>query len=242
MRDHEEIRQQIAAYALDALGAAERAAAERALIEHLPGCEECSAAMLEFREVAGALALGAAPRGAPEGLEARLLGTIRREAHPTVEPAPARGRAFRAAMVAAAVALGASAALNAALVARVDGLQDRERDLRRAMAVASDPRSRPVTLRGPDGSLVLSLRPDGKASLLGRIPGPPEGRVFELWLLRDGIPVAVTAFRPRNGIVALEVTVDGAGATGAAITVERAMVAAPTGAPLYAGTIASQRW
>jgi anti-sigma-K factor RskA len=70
---HEEYKEMLAAYALGALETAEA----RALEEHLGGCTDCRAEVIEWRETAGALALAAAPVEPPTELRARILEGVR---------------------------------------------------------------------------------------------------------------------------------------------------------------------
>lgn len=234
--DHEAIRQAIAAYALDAIDGEERTRVEAELLEHLPGCADCATMMREFRELAGDLAVAAPPRPVPADVERRVVRSIGGE--PAARPAARRGGALRVGAIAAALALGVSVAGNAILAIRAGDAGRRADALARAFSLAGDPESRAVALRGREGAMVLAFRPGGRAVLLGdRIPDPPPGRVLELWLLRDGRPVAVQVFRPDRGLVLVEVRADPEGYEAVAVTVERRMVPAPTGDPVYAGTL-----
>lgn len=235
--DHEAIRQAIAAYALDSIAAAERAAVERELLEHLPGCAECSAMMREFRELSGDLALAAPAALPPTSLETRILSAVREE-----RPAPLRpGRRRMVARVAAAIAilaLGASAALNVALLGRADRADRRAEALAPLLDLAADPLARSVALRGRAGSLSIVFRPGGDAFLVGRdVAEPGAGRVLALWFLDGARPVPVSFFRPRNGDVLVRLAVDPAAFARAAVTEEPGRVPAPTSDPIFEGAL-----
>ncbi len=240
MNTHDRIREGIAAHTLLALDEDERRRVEQELLEHLPGCAECSAAMREFREAAGDLALGVDPVPPSGELDERLLSAVRgeprkRQATPIVSRR--RRLAGRAGVAAAVVALVASAALNVALVQRVDEA-DRDRAALAALVdAASDPRVRSVALRGEAGSVVLVYRPEASAVLVAEALGaPPAGHVYELWFL-DGSAVPVETFVPEEGRVVLALPKNPTGFRGAAITIEKGFVQKPTVEPLYSATL-----
>jgi anti-sigma-K factor RskA len=238
MRDHEAIRQSIAAYALDALDSDERAAIEHELVAHLPGCQECAAMLRDFREVGSELALAAAPRAVSAESERRLFAAIRSDQAALARPARRRGFIVRITAVAAVVALAASLSLNGVLVSRSHRSDASAARLAAAVSVLGDPRAQNVALRGRRGSLLLVYGPGARAVLIGRqVPAPPRGRVFELWLLRGGRTLAVRTFSPSDGRVVLPLELDVSTAKGVAVTIEMGFVRAPTTAPVYAGSL-----
>lgn len=238
MRDHEAIRQFIAAYALDALDSDERAAIEHELVAHLPGCEECSAMLRDFREVGSELALVAPPRAVSADSERRLFAAIRAEHDDAPEPRHRRGFLVRIAAAAAIVALAASLTLNGVLASRSHQSDASAARLAAAVSFLGDPRAQNVVLRGVRGSLLLVYGPGARAVLIGRrVPVPPRGRVFELWLLRGGRTLPLRTFLPSDGRVVLPLEVDVSTASGVAVTIEAGFVRAPTTAPVYAGSL-----
>jgi anti-sigma-K factor RskA len=237
MMTHDAMREAIAAYALDALDPAERAEAEREMLAHLPGCDECLVLMRDLREVSGDLAFAPGPEAVDPALEARILTEIRST---TAAPpaSPKRPFVLRAVGVAAALALVASLGWNAALIDRNQRSADQVAALSVATRLAADPTTRSVALRGANDGMVLLYRPGGKAVLVASgIAAPPEGKVLELWLIADGKPTPVVTFRPDAGIVVVPIDHDPARFAGAAITVEDGFAPAPTTEPIYAGTI-----
>ena len=53
MTDHVQIQEAIAAYVMHAIDPDDRARTEHELLDHLPGCESCSALMRDLRELSG---------------------------------------------------------------------------------------------------------------------------------------------------------------------------------------------
>jgi hypothetical protein len=74
--DHDRVEELLAARALDGLDPEEAALAERALVEHVPGCARCREALDGFSAVAGDLGLLAEPVATPETLDARVKRSL----------------------------------------------------------------------------------------------------------------------------------------------------------------------
>jgi hypothetical protein len=237
MMDHDGIRQAIAAHALDALDPDERGRVERELLEHLPGCDECLTLMRDLREVGGELALGAGAATVSPALEDRILAKVR-EDQPAASKPRRRRNVLRGLVAASVVALVASLGFNAALVGRTDRAERNAKALSAAVQLASDPTTRSVTLRGQSGGMVLLYQPGGKATLIAtNIEPPPSGKVFELWLIKDGRPQPVLTFKPERGSVIVALPINPATFRGVAVTIEEGLVQSPTSEPIYAGNI-----
>ncbi|MGH2829331.1 MAG: anti-sigma factor domain-containing protein [Actinomycetota bacterium] len=235
--DHDAIRHAVAVHALDATDPDERARVDQQLVQHLPGCDDCLRMMRDLREVGGDLALAAGATAVSPSLEGRILETIRNE-QPIVLRQRRRPAATRALAAAAAVALVASVGWNAVLVGRAGRAERRASALSAAVQLASNPETRSVSLRGRSGEMVLLYRPGGKATLIAtNIEAPPAGKLLELWLIKDGKPTPVIAFRPQQGSVLVSVPIDPSAFRGVAVTVEDRFVQRPTTEPIYAGTI-----
>jgi anti-sigma-K factor RskA len=139
---HDDLRELVALYALDALPDAERAAVER----HLDVCPECTGELAAFRAAAAELAYTAPARTAPAALRTRVLAAIDREASATPVPAAAPRPAWNpwwlaAAAILAAVLVGGYAL---ALRAHVNFL---DQELREARAQAETAQRQLVDLR-----------------------------------------------------------------------------------------------
>ena len=230
-----DIHEQIAAYALDALDVSERERFE----EHLAGCERCSRDLSELQSTAASLAWAAEGPEPPGDLRGRILDAARGEAQ--VVP-------FRPKRSWIAPSLGAVAAAAAVLAiglglwaASLSSDLDRERDLRAAEAEAlelvADPSARSIALEGAEGSLVVAA--GGRAALVvcGLVPAP-SGETYAAWVIR-GTPTQAGLFDSggRCTAFALERTV--APGTTVAVTREpKGLVEAPTTDPLFSAQAA----
>jgi anti-sigma-K factor RskA len=239
--EHQQLEETVAALALGALDDADPAT-ERALLEHLAGCDSCRALFNDLREVGADLALAAAPRSVPQAVEERIFEAIR-ERRPRSERVapPRRSIAARLGAAAAAAAIVALFAWNLQLTSRVNTTRTRSEQVARALSLVGAPDAHSATLAGESGSLVFVYRA-GEAMLVGHDVGsPPSGRVLQLWLLRAGVATSVGVFSPSDGLVVVPVSIDPMGFDRVAVTVERGPRGArsPTGSPVYSGSLAS---
>jgi anti-sigma-K factor RskA len=212
------------AYVLGALHDDEHRAFER----HLAGCEACRREVAELRMAAAMLPLAADQVAPPDALRERIMVTVRQEAGaqqaaragPAPVTAPASPAARRTwwrrlrmpaiAPLPAAVAACAVLALGVAggvLLSADDGF--REVDAQ-------------VALSGASGT--LRIEDDGDARLTLRdMPAPPDGRVYQVWLLDEGASPSPTdaLFVPgRDGTARVDVPGDVAGARQVLVTAE----------------------
>ena len=223
-----------AAYAADAVTPDERVRAE----QHLAGCAACRRELAVVREGLAALA-GAVPVQPPAHLRATVLARL--DEVPQLPPLrapeavvvdldarrrsrPRRALVALAAAAAAVVLLGGGALGWTAVQYRAD------RDQARAVAadlgrVVSAPDA--VTVAASSGAdeqwagtrLVVSVQ-QRTAVLLDTGADPaPDGRTYQLWLLRDGRPVPAATFDAEADDPAV-LREDMAGVTGVAVTVE----------------------
>ena len=194
---HDDLRELVALYALDALPETDRAVVER----HLDVCPDCTGELAAFRAAASELAYAAPARQAPAALRVRVLSAIDREAERTgVAPAvvaPARQGTnpwwLAAAAVLATVLVGGYAL---ALRAHV-GFLDQE--LREARAQTAAAQQQLLVVQGQLQGAQFEVRqvrmtagilaaPDVvKVDLRGpATPGPaPAGRAF--WSASRGV-------------------------------------------------------
>ena len=214
------------AYVLGALHDDEQGAFE----QHLAGCEACRREVGELRMAAAMLPLAADQVAPPDALRERIMRTVREEATAQAggprlgaeasdgERAPVRARpswwsrlrmpaiAPLPAALAACVLLALGVA-GGVLLSAGDGF--REVDAQVALAGASG------TLRVED---------DGDARLTLRdMPAPPDGRVYQVWLLEEGESPSPTdaLFVPgRDGTASVDVPGDVAGARQVLVTAE----------------------
>jgi anti-sigma factor RsiW len=226
---HEEARDLIAAYALDALPSEEAVDLE----SHLAACERCRRELAEFRETAALLATAVERREPPAGLREQILRTIR---------PPSRRVAWQSwALAAAAVIILALGGLDLSLARQVADLDARAAAQTQTLALLMNPTSKTVALSGSAiGTVRLIFSPAGGPGALVAtgMPDLAPGLVYEVWLISGTTPKGVGVFRPAPGqSVVVIVGGDVASYQTAAITVEHGASVKPTSTPIFAGTI-----
>ncbi len=166
-----------AAYVLGALEPAEA----NAFRAHLESCAVCRDEVSAFGAVVDVLPLGAPPQTAPRALKRRVMATVRTEAR-AAEPRPAPRRGWATGWLPRPALAGAVGALAAAAVVVVLALSGGGGSTRVIQASTTVPGSR-ATLRitGGHGELVME-----------RMPAPPPGKVYEVWLARPSAAPAPT--------------------------------------------------
>jgi hypothetical protein len=196
---HNEIRAQLEAYALGALDDDERDAVEA----HLADCADCRLVAEQAADAASALpsALAAAsPLELPPSLKGRVLARVERDGG-----APQRRPWWRRPRAALALAALVLAALFVAWNARLEDARSEEKDLRARLALLQD--LQPVVLEVIDSRQTVKRvllppenQPESRAygkvftrtdlsdvvTMVNRLPRPPEGRVYRLWLTAAG--------------------------------------------------------
>jgi anti-sigma-K factor RskA len=204
---------------------------QRAFEQHLAGCEACRREVAELRMAAAMLPLAAEQVAPPDALRERIMRTVREEAAAQASGsgaeataatgrgrAPARARpswwrrlrmpaiAPLPAAVAACVLLALGVA-GGVLLSAGDGF--REVDAQ-------------VALSGASGT--LRVEDDGDARLTLRdMPAPPDGRVYQVWLLGEGespVPTDALFVPGRDGTASVDVPGDVAGARQVLVTAE----------------------
>ena len=169
---------------------------------HLATCRECSADVEDLRMAADALPASAHPVAPPPALKARIMAEVEREAAllraagPAADrPARPRRRRVRLALPFALPARALAFAAAALLVGVVAGWVLRGGgESARTIAAQVD------RARAPRAAAELDVR-DGAATLVAhRLPAPPGGRVYQIWLQRPGGAPEPTAalFTPRR--------------------------------------------
>jgi anti-sigma-K factor RskA len=202
-----------APYALDALDDDERRTFER----HLRGCARCQAEVVELQEAAAALAVTGGAVTPPPELRERILHEARRGG----DVVPLRRRTLPVVASLAAAAAVVVVALGVALSHR-DSSGRAADDLRAARAVAATPGARRLAV----ANATLYVTRDGRAALIARLPEPADEKVYEAWVIADGVPRAAGTFRGRAIVLTRAVRGDAV----VAVTVEPAGgVDAPTG-------------
>jgi anti-sigma-K factor RskA len=194
---HEDFQDASAAYLLGALPDGERAGFEA----HLASCPDCRAELDELRVAAEALPVAAPPMRPPPALKARIMAEVEREAAllrsagPEADrPAPRRERRrwFGFGLPTPAVAALACATLlvGIGVGALVFGSGDSGQTLQFKNGGALSARA----------SAELDVKGDSALIVARGLPAPGSGRVYQVWVQRDGGPPEPTAalFTPRG--------------------------------------------
>lgn len=233
---HEEIQEAIAAYAINSPASDDMPATEKDLLEHIAGCEECGVLFRDLREVAGDLALIAPPIPVSAELEQRILSGVRFQQQ---ERAPSRRKAPRGhrSLVAASVIAIALGALSASLYVRGNDGQTRSQQI---AAILADPTAERAAICNtrPKRQCTVAVTRDGAGALVAsKLPAIPANSYYELWLVKDGTPLAIKIFRPSDGPTEFLFNVTRGDYDAAAITIERRMEQRPTGEMVFSGSL-----
>lgn len=209
------------AYAVDALDDHERELFER----HLAECADCRAEVDSLREAAATLT-SAEPVPPPQSVRDALLAGIT-----TVRPLPpevphledvreARRTRRLPAFLAAAAAVVAAVGVGAAVTQPWEP-DDRPPTAAERVIEADDARRVSLELDGATATLYHSAELGQAAIVTDDMPPPPEGKVYELWLQRDGemVPAGLMPVREDQELL---LEGDASDATAAGITIEPA--------------------
>lgn len=230
MKHDDELHTLTAAYALDALGQAERDAFSR----HVGRCTPCSADVTGFSATAGRLA-GAVALAPPPHMRTAVLARVEtvRQLPPRVGVRRAAGFLDRLPRKAGAFVVAASlagAALFGGAALWQTGQTDRARqEARQALArgqelrdVVTAPDARTVhgrTSGGAAATVITSTARDKAVFLADRLPDAGAGRTYQLWLADHGT-MRPAGFLTGDGAAVLEG--DLAAATAVGLTLEPA--------------------
>ncbi|HEY0577668.1 MAG TPA: anti-sigma factor [Pseudonocardia sp.] len=239
------------AYALDALDEFER----RQFEAHLARCPDCAREVDELRATAARLAMAVAEQP-PDSLRHRVLAQVAttRQEPPAGRPVNTepRGRAgdrrsgwaMRLTAAAAAIATAAAVVLGvvtARTAAQRDFAQAELAQLRAEYQpltqLAAAPDARGGTGAGVGGGtvFVLASRELNKAVMVASdLPTPPDGRIYQAWLIGQGQPRSVGLMQPGVSATAPPLEFGGlAGAAKVGLTIEPAGGSpAPTTTPV----------
>ena len=204
------------AYALDALGEADRARFER----HLSGCPSCDQEARGLREATSRLADSLATQP-PDGMRERVMAAaaLTRQNPPAVTPSdraawPARtswagGSASRGRRwgIAAACGVLAAALVFGGLAFHMKQQLNQEQASSRAIAaVMNAPDATMMTMPAPTrGTVTIVMSNQARALVFtaARLPALPSSQRYELWLMdRNGVRPAGMLPPPRGGMTA----------------------------------------
>jgi anti-sigma-K factor RskA len=184
-RSHAEVQSLLGAFVLNAVSVTEQRMVQR----HIESCAECAREVELLREASAELAWLPVPENADELVD-RIAAAL--------PPRPRRS-VVRAVAALAAVAVAAAGFLGASLV------RERARSGDFAAVVAEAARS--VHLRpqvsGFEGSGTLFLTGTRAAFVLDDVPGPGQGRSYQLWAISGDKPASMAVVGGDGRIVRL---------------------------------------
>lgn len=240
IRDHERLEELIAVRALGGLDDDDERAYQQERAAHGADCVDCLHLEAEYGEVAGRIAFSLKPAPASPELEDRVVGLATGSVANLEHVTPRRAAPARRRFAGGGVVLRPLMAAAAAIVVFVGGWA--------AGSLTSDeappvpPGSRVVAFEGEGGgTLAVAYRPgeEGVYLLGSELETPPEGRVYEVWMIRDGTPIpgACVAPEPDGSLFAFADAELGTTEM-MAVTVESASCpTAPTTDPVFTATI-----
>lgn len=232
---HEEMRELLPAYALDALSPEEI----RDVEAHLLTCEQCQRDLALLRETAGALADAVTKANPPLALREKTLEAIHPQ--PRVFALP-RTWALGVATVAAALIV-ALAGISLSLDRRLAGLSARLAGQQQALELLTDPSAKTATLTGSvQAKVQFTYDPQRRQGMLVVVDlrDPGADLVYQLWLIAGKEPQNAGVFRPvPDRSTFISVIADFSRYQAVAISVERGPKGAqrPTSPPILVGTL-----
>jgi anti-sigma-K factor RskA len=184
---HEHWQDATGAYVLGALDESERAAFE----EHLADCPACREEVDQLLPAVQALPVSVDPVAPPPALRGRIMAEVEREASllaaagPAADRPPATARRRFSLRIPRLVPVAVAAALLVVGVAIGVGASALRGESERTVV---------AEVSGASGATVQVELSGDEGRLTARgLPAPPDGRVYQVWLKRDGHPPVPTA-------------------------------------------------
>jgi len=225
---HDELRDSVPALALNALPPEE----EMELRSHIEACAECEHLLEAHSDTAAMLALAAEPMRSSAGLRDRVLraaSETKQITQASVTPISAGRRRMwqeRVTLLAAAAALVVAVGLSGWMVSRMKAQNQLIAEQRQAFAVASSPAVDIVSMsstsnaRGARGQIFLPGTSDSAAIIMTGLKDPGKN-IYELWLIKGGVPQPVRSFTPdAAGIAVVYMNQTVGSGEGMAVTLE----------------------
>ena len=244
---HEELLDDVAAYALGALPASD-AARIRA---HIETCANCRVQYDELSPAVTALASSAeACKDAENGavvasplLKARIMREVRAEARKPAARAPQWSFLATAASIAIAIGVSLYAlALNeriSHLQAQIAHATESGNAQQQMLADIKNPTAKRYPI---DGGEVVAVHHTLYITMVD-LPAPPQGKVYQAWTLKKGAKAmspSVTFAPDARGVALIALPVDSANTAAVALSVEPTGGSkAPTSTPVFVRTLSS---
>lgn len=169
----------VAAYALDALDAAE----ERAFEAHLARCESCQEELAAFAATVDSLAYSVPAAEPPTALRSRILTAARAQQSNVVSVRPRWAvPALAVAAVASCVAIGLGTWIGV-----------------HAHAGPSASALHTLPLRGAAGGSLVVAKDGSAALVLSGLPPAPAGKTYEAWVIRGQTALPAGLFNTASG-------------------------------------------
>jgi anti-sigma-K factor RskA len=213
---HDQVRELLGAYALDAVDPDEAEAIEL----HLRDCPQCAAEVADHRDTAALLAHAGAD--APSGVWDRIVSTLE-EQPPVLELRSAPRQSWSTRLLAAAAVVVIAAGVSWVVGRNASNGRSPGRLDAAIIAAYADPHAQRVRLASSDGSqhADVVLLPDGNGYFVrSNLPALSADRTYQLWGDVKGVKVSLgvlgtapgsLGFAARASIGALAVTVEQAG-------------------------------
>lgn len=225
---HSIFKENVAAYALDALDPKEIAALEA----HLRTCKSCTADLAAYRGLAEGLLYAVPPKAPPAGLRRKLHQRLAREARPARSAGIwSFGRLALGAAMLLLIGLNVVSLLQVNALRREQAEQDaRSTTAQTAIAMLAYPGTQVVSFdqNGVAGSLVVDKQRNLLAVFAWHLAPTPAAKVYQMWLVdaqgnrtsggflapETGYPFTMTVIQspaPLAGFTSIGVTVEPAG-------------------------------
>jgi anti-sigma-K factor RskA len=234
--EHDRVEELLAGHALGGLDPDDASLAERALEEHVPGCERCRKAWDGFREVAADLALAAAAVQPPDTLGARLRKGVR--TRQGVRPLTAAATAAAAVLVALSGFSMIRAGQLGAQLAEAEATQNSLFDVVSTVA-HPEHETLPLTGQSEPGTVALYYVPGEDRGYL-MVKGLPAPRhQYHLWFVSEGQVWHAGVLKMEGGRGVLPCRTDPTKWDAVMLTDEPGSPA-PSSSPLVSATVAEQ--
>lgn len=247
---HQELRDLLPAYALDALDPDDA----RAVQAHLAACPECLRELASLRETAARLAAGVAVMPPPAALKSRIMRSIEAETPgeapaPTIPLRPRRPWPQVVAALAAALAVimtGVSLSLTrrvGTLGEQVSTLSERLATQEHVLALLASPSAKTASLAGSVQASVRFVYDPARGQgvlVVSDLRDPGAEFVYQLWLVAGQTPESAGVFRPAVGRpIIVPVQADFSRYQAVAISIERGPsgAARPSASPILLATL-----